>query len=117
MAGSTGLTDRQNIKSSVLSGESADVCEEDVQDFVKRIKEICKGYLPKDIFNCDESGLIFRLLPKMSLVQKGYSCDGGKLAKERITFLCCANILGEKLPLLVIGKSQNPQCFNDRPIL
>ena len=37
---------------------------------------------------------------------------GGKKAKDRITVLNCANMIGdEKRPLLVIGKSNRPRCF------
>ncbi len=46
-----------------------------------------------------------------SLVEKGNTCKGGKLSKERITFVPCASALGGKLKLLVIGKSKNPHCF------
>ena len=51
-------------------------------------------------------------MPNKSLVFKGDSCHGGKLSKERITILPCANMTGtEKLPLLVIGKAAKPRCF------
>jgi len=43
---------------------------------------------------------------------KDEKCIGGKLSKERLTILACANADGsEKLPLLVIGKSKKPRCF------
>ena len=38
-----------------------------------------------------------------------------KMSKERVTLLTCANAIGtEKLSLLMIGKSKNPQCFKQR---
>lgn len=41
-------------------------------------------------------------------------CVGGKKSKERITVLVGANMDGsDKLPLLVIGKFQNPRCFKN----
>ena len=36
---------------------------------------------------------------------------GGKLPKDRITVLVGSSAVGEKLPLLVIGRSKNPRCF------
>jgi hypothetical protein len=36
---------------------------------------------------------------------------GFKSSKEQVTVLCCANTKGEKLDLLVTGKSKNPRCF------
>ncbi len=47
---------------------------------------------------------------------KGETCSGGKLSKERITILLCANIwtaLKEK-KVVIIGKSANPQSFGKR---
>ena len=35
----------------------------------------------------------------------------GKSSKVRLTGLAASNALGEKLPMLVIGKSANPRCF------
>ncbi len=40
---------------------------------------------------------------------------GRKKKKERITSLACCNADGsEKMPLLFVGKSANPRCFNGR---
>ena len=36
--------------------------------------------------------------------------NGGKKAKDRLTVLVGASMMGEKLPL-VVGKSKSPQCF------
>jgi len=102
---------RYNIKCSVLSGESADVNPEIIEDWSKRLSSICKNYDPADIFNCDETVLFYRALPTRSLVEKGDTCNGGKKSKDRITVLLCASGTGEKIKPLVIGKSQNPRSF------
>ncbi len=103
---------RNNIKESVLSGESADVPEEQVHDWCLRLSTICDGYEPKDIFNADETGLFYRALPERSLVAKGDSCKGGKKSKDRVTVLLACSAAGEKLKPLVIGrKAANPRCF------
>ncbi|KAK9680017.1 hypothetical protein QE152_g39489 [Popillia japonica] len=58
---------------------------------------------PRNIFNADEFGLFFKLMPDKSYVFKGETCHGGKASKERLTVLACANSDGsEKLRLLVI---------------
>ena len=102
---------RYNIKSSVLSGESADVNIETVEDWIKRIPSIIEGYELRDIFNADKTGLFFRGLPDKSLVNKSDERKGGKKAKERITVLPACSAEGEKLDPLIIGKSVNPRCF------
>lgn len=39
---------------------------------------------------------------------------GGKVVKDRITFMPCCNISGSnKLPLMVVGKSKKPRCFKN----
>ena len=66
------------------------------------------------MFNCDESGLYYKLLPEKSLAaQFEKSADGRKTHKERVTISACSNATGSiKLPLLLIGKSKNPCCLN-----
>ena len=69
-----------------------------------------------DIFNIDETGLFWKLLPDRTLQFKGIACKGGKYAEDRITVLVGASALGEKLPLMVIGKSAKPRCFRNANI-
>ena len=42
---------------------------------------------------------------------KGQTCSGGKNSKVRLTGIVAGNAIGEKLPILVIGKSKTPRCF------
>lgn len=67
------------------------------------------------LYNADESGLFFRMLPDKTFVMAcEKSAPGRKIAKERVTFLLCANADGtHKLKPLVIGKSAKPRCFKD----
>jgi hypothetical protein len=100
---------RHGIRSAMLSGEAAEVSMATVEDWKKRLSTICEGYEEKDIFNADETGLFYRTVPSRSLVQKGDSRHGGKLAKERITVMTVCSAAGEKLQLLVIGKPEHYQ--------
>jgi hypothetical protein len=75
-------------------------------------------YSPKDIFSADEFGLFYNMLPDKTYTFKEASFKGIKVNKERITVLVCTNLDGtEKLPLLVIGKSKQPQCFTNTKLL
>jgi hypothetical protein len=75
-------------------------------------------YSPKDIFNADEFGLFYSMLPDKTYTFKGASCKGIKVNKERITVLVCANLDDtEKLPRIVTGKSKQPQCFKNTKLL
>ncbi len=72
---------RHAIDFSILSGESADVDKEVVNDWKARIVEFFKGYEDKNIFNCDEIGLYFKGLPNKSLVNPNEDRKGGKRSK------------------------------------
>lgn len=97
---------RHEIVFRKLCGES--VCEE----WIKDIPALVKGYKPKDIFNADETGLFYQCLPDKNAMFKDEECRGGKQSKVRLTVLLAANEDGsEKLPPLMIGRSEKPRCF------
>ncbi|XP_048006503.1 tigger transposable element-derived protein 4-like [Leguminivora glycinivorella] len=105
---------RHGIVYRQISGESETVAESDVDTWLTTLPALIQNYEPRDIFNADEFGLFFKLMPDKSYVFKGETCHGGKASKERLTVLACANSDGsEKLRLLVIGKAKNPRCFKN----
>ncbi|CAH3998215.1 unnamed protein product [Pieris brassicae] len=67
----------------------------------------------EQVYNADESGLYWRLLPDHTLPSGNEpSASGRKMMKMRVTFMPCANAAGtHKLQLLVVGKSKNPRAF------
>ena len=78
----------------------------------EKLALLLQSYSPDDIYNADETGIFFRLLPDKTLELKNVDCHGGKKNKERLTAMVCANMSGtDKLPLLIIGKPSNPRCF------
>ena len=96
-----------------VCGESSSVSSDTVDRWVSdSLPKLMEGYDARDVFNADEMGLFWRMLPDKTMAVKGDKCHGGKKSKERITLLVGANMDGsEKLPLLVIGKYANPRCF------
>ncbi|UYV62857.1 TIGD6 [Cordylochernes scorpioides] len=72
------------------------------------------GYDPTNIYNADETGLFFQLIPDRTLAHKDENCRGVKRMKQRITVLLCCNSTGtDKRRLLIIGKSAKPRCFRN----
>ena len=113
---STGWLSRFKVRHDIvfrkLCDESAVVDEEIASSWREQLESILTDYEPKDVFNADETGLVFKLLPDRTFAFKGEDCKGGKKSKERLTVMVTANMDGsEKLPLMVIGKSKKPQCF------
>ena len=106
---------RHNIKYKVISGENAAVDKAVCEDWKKMILQpILQRYDANDVFNADETGLYWRLLPDKTHAVAGDTCSGGKKSKERVTVLICTNMTGtEKCPLLTIGKFKNPRCFRN----
>ena len=88
-----------------MSGESGDVNVTVVSEWKSKLPNLIKYYHPRDIYNMDETGLFFRDSGNRLFFVKGHDCHGGKRSKDRITVSYCANMIGEKEPLVVIGKS------------
>jgi len=75
---------------------------------------VMKDYELEQVFNCDETGLQFRLLPHKTFAHGvERRSEGRKKSKDRVTIGVCANFTGNiKLPLLFIGKAARPHCFS-----
>ncbi|GBM59485.1 Cytosolic purine 5'-nucleotidase [Araneus ventricosus] len=105
---------RHGITGKTVSGESGDVDCETVDDWIQnQLLDLIKDYEQKDIFNADETGLLYNHLPSKTLAIKSDTCCGGKKSKVQLTVLC-ANADGyKKLPPLIIGKPKNPRYFKN----
>jgi hypothetical protein len=106
---------RENLDFKAICGEAGSVDMNVVNNFTQNVlPSVLEPFQEKDIYNADETGLFWQLLPNKTLHFRNEKCTGGKQSKERISVLVAANMDGsEKLKLLVIGKSQNPRCFKN----
>lgn len=104
---------RHKISFKSISGEAASVSTADVLSFTNELPYMIRNYEPRNVYNADETGLFFRALPDKTFAFKGEKCFGGKLSKERLTILQCANMAGEKEKLVVIGKAARPRAFKN----
>ncbi|XP_046391623.1 tigger transposable element-derived protein 6-like [Ischnura elegans] len=117
---------RWNLTTLRVCGEEAAVDVAVVEEWKKNLPSLVAGYDPKDIFNADESGFFYNLLPDSTLATKGEICHGGKRSKERLTVLFCTNSDGsEKLKpfvidfanidddLAVFGKNEDPEIITE----
>ena len=104
---------RHNLRSISIQGEqgSADILS--ACEFQHNFSEVMSEYSTEQVFNCDETGLQYRLLPQKTLVSLFEKrAEGRKKCKDRVTICACANVNGNiKLPLLFIGKAARPRCF------
>ncbi|XP_048248519.1 tigger transposable element-derived protein 6-like [Haliotis rufescens] len=101
---------RHGIKMHKVHGESASVSLELVKEGRESLQEVLLEYNPCDIFNCDETGLLYKIEPNSTLSTVPVS--GKKQAKDRLTVMLTCNATGtEKLKPLVIHKYNTPRCF------
>ena len=72
-----------------------------------------KNLICEQIYNADETGLLWKYLPQRNFVSFcEKSAPGFKKAKDCLTVLGCTNATGtHKLKPVLIGKSAKPRCF------
>lgn len=101
-----------NVQGEKLSSDSS-AAEAFKTTFLNFVNS--NGFDRDDVYNCDETGINWKALPRKSLAsRRETAAPGFKVSKERITGMVCANASGDHvLPLLVIGKSRKPRCFKN----
>ena len=102
---------RHQISAATFVGESGGVDKGVVDDSTEKLPNLIEGYAPENVFNTDETGVLFKQTTNKTLHVKGQKCSNGKQSKERLTLMLCANMAGEKEKPLVIGKFENPHCL------
>ncbi|KAH9453174.1 hypothetical protein Pst134EA_033100 [Puccinia striiformis f. sp. tritici] len=104
---------RFHINRVELHGEAGSVDQSQAEDARKKILEITSGYEARNIYNADETGLLYKMPPNKSLATK--TCSGLKGSKVRLTYHLCCNADGsDKLEPLVIGHAQKPRSFGKK---
>lgn len=106
---------RYGIRQLSVCGEKLSSNFEEMEGFKKRFQEFIEteSLTGDQIFNCDESGLNYKMLPSKSLAARTEAAAPGyKRSKERLTILACSNATANlKMDLAMIGKSKNPRAF------
>ncbi|XP_070383688.1 tigger transposable element-derived protein 6-like [Dermacentor albipictus] len=85
------FTKRISIVYSHFCGESTFIDVLTVNEWMESLPEMIAAYKPCNVFNTDESGIVYNMQPEQTLALQGDSCHGGKRSKEHVTALFCAN--------------------------
>ncbi|XP_054259713.1 jerky protein homolog-like [Macrosteles quadrilineatus] len=108
---------RYGVRKLHISGEKLSANENAVGEFKMFLHKLLdeEGISGDQLYNCDESGLNFKMLPSCTLASKEEnSAPGYKKKKERVTIMACSNVTGNnKLKLCMIGKSNKPRAFKN----
>uniref|UniRef100_K7GDC9 HTH CENPB-type domain-containing protein n=1 Tax=Pelodiscus sinensis TaxID=13735 RepID=K7GDC9_PELSI len=107
--------DRHGIRKLDISGEQKSANHVAAEEYSAIFEQLVEEHRlsPCQMYNADETGLLWHCLPNSTLVGGGEkAAHGFKMNKDRITVLVCANASGtHKLKLLVIGKYKKPRAF------
>lgn len=104
-----GFQPRHNIKFRSQHGEPGSL-RADAAIEMLAIRQALSKFAPRDIFNCDETGLYWRLIPDRSIT--AHSLPGRKKENSRISALfCCNSDASERLPIWFIGAARKPKAF------
>jgi len=95
-----------------MHGEAASAPIQDLSSMRENLHQTLRDYDPKDIFNCDETGLFWKMKPSRTLSNS--SVAGSKQSKDRVTILLTCNSTGtEKMRPLFIHKHENPRALKN----
>ncbi|KAL1448239.1 hypothetical protein WDU94_003519, partial [Cyamophila willieti] len=75
---------RHNIAYKTVCGEAASVDKSAGADWKEKLPSICEGYSERDVYNADETGLFFRVLPNKTMAFKNETCSAavGKFQRK-----------------------------------
>ncbi len=112
-----GFKERHGISQVTIRGEQRSADDAAADAYPAKLKHILEEgqFCAEQVYNADETGLYFKMLPDKTLATKDDSTKtlGYKQSKNRLTALLCCNQTGNhKLAPLIIGKSAKPRCFH-----
>ncbi len=87
---------------------------------IAELRRKLKDYKPENIFNCDQTGLYYKMLPKRLYLMPEETVKLARGTKtmnlnDRLTVMVCTNATGTLcLPPALIGYAKTPRCFQDR---
>ena len=106
---------RKKIRRKKNTGEVRSADDVAAKDFPAVFRGILEdgGYHPDAIYNMDEAGLQYKLMPKSTYISaKSKQAKGRKADKSRVTVCFCVNQSGtHKMKPLVIHTAQHPRCY------
>jgi hypothetical protein len=102
---------RHDIVSRIRFGEAGSVLIS-TEEEMKALQTVAGEYNEEDIYNMDETGLYWKMLPSRGLSVQ--SIPGLKKDKARISIAFCTNATGtDRLPVWFIGKAKVPRALKN----
>ena len=109
---------RNSLHNIKFTGEAADADKDAANEFIPSLfKIIVDGeFSPFQIFNVDETGLLWKKMPNRTFLSKEESvAPGHKPSKNRLTLLLGGNLAGDlKLKPMLIYQAENPRALKGK---
>ncbi|XP_066231912.1 zinc finger MYM-type protein 1 isoform X2 [Saccopteryx leptura] len=112
---------RSGIHSVVRHGEAASTDVKAAEEYIARFAALIakEGYIPQQVFNCEETGLFWKKMPRSTFITaEEKKLPGHKPMRDHLTLALCANASGDcKVKPLLVYHSENPRAFKTHKIL
>jgi hypothetical protein len=101
---------RYNVQEYVRCGEANSANLLDLRQQRRDLQKVLERWDLKDVFNCDETALYWKLEPSRTLARQPIA--GTKKPKDRVTILLACNATGtERLTPVFVHKYKKPRCM------
>ncbi|XP_024875302.1 jerky protein homolog-like [Temnothorax curvispinosus] len=90
---------RHGVRQMNICGEKLSANEGEMNKFKEEFQKLVaeEGYTKDQIYNCDETGLNYKMMPSKTLISRDEAAAPGyKKNKDRCTILACSNASGKK---------------------
>ncbi|XP_064098391.1 jerky protein homolog-like isoform X1 [Macrobrachium nipponense] len=112
---------RASLNSVARHGEATSSQAKAAGDFIITFAKLieAEGYIPQQVFNCDETELFWKKMPRsMCIATEEKSLPGYNPMQDRLALALCANASGDcKIKPLLVHHSENPRAFKSHKIL
>ena len=99
-----------------MQGEKVSSNTSCIEPFKEELQQLLEreSLTLEQLFNCDQTGLCYRMLPNKTLASWSEKEASGMKQKDGVTPMACSNdTRTHKLPLMFIDKAANPRCFKN----
>lgn len=102
---------RYHISLRIRHGEAGSI-PDSAEDEMRALQTVAGEFQEEDIYNMDETGLFWKMIPSRGLLSQSY--PGLKREKARISLCFCVNATGsDRLPVWIIGKAKTPRALRN----
>ncbi|KFD54655.1 hypothetical protein M513_04355 [Trichuris suis] len=111
------FVNRYNLKNLRVTGEAASADQESTSTFPHEFQRLVgrKGYLPEQVYNCDETALFWKKMPSRTYIHKdARQAMGFKAFKDRLTLVLCGNAAGHMIKPGVIYRACTPRPLKNK---